>query len=99
MKIGGKQKFGYSSRGKIWDRDLKNTKDNFGRKGKSNGYNCLPVSQYREAECYLNLRSCLQDADIFSSPRIGKYINKILLYNQCHPRIVKDTNMSHIKNS
>ena len=42
--------------------------------------------------------SYLQYADINSAPRIGKFINKLELYNQCPPRRVKDTNMSEIEN-
>ena len=75
---------------------MKITKDNFGRKRKSTGYIYLPGSKYRESEGYLNLSSCLQDTVITSAPRIGKYINKIKLYNQCPTRRVKDTNMSEI---
>ena len=45
------------------------------------------------------MRSCLQDAVINSVPRIGKYINKLGLYRQCPPRIVKDKKMSEIQNT
>ena len=61
----------------MWDSDMKKTKQKFRRKKTgciySLGY------QYCEAEGHLKLRSCLYDAGINSTPRIGKYINKIEL--------------------
>ena len=45
------------------------------------------------------MRSCLQDAVINYYPRIGNYIDKLELYRQCPPRIVKDTIMSEIENT
>ena len=79
----------------MWDRDLK--KIHFGRKRKSTGYIYLPGSQYSEPRGYLKLKSYLQDAVINYSPKIGKYVNKLEFYNQCHPRRVKDTNTSNIE--
>ena len=69
--------FVYSSRGKMWDRDMKITKYNFVRKRKPTGYICLPVSRYREAEGYLKPRPCFQDTVINYASRIGKYTNKL----------------------
>ena len=45
------------------------------------------------------MRSCLQETVINYAPSIEKYINKLVLYNQCPPRRVKDTNMSEIENN
>ena len=83
----------------MWDRYLKIKNYNFGSKIKSTGCIYLPGSKYRESEGHLELRSCLQDAIINSAPRIGKYINKLELYNQCPPRGLKDTKMIKIKNT
>ena len=80
----------------MWDRYRIIIKHNFGIKRKSTGYIYLSGSKYREAEIHLEIRSCLQEAVINSDPRIGKYINKLELYNQFPPRRVKDTNMSEI---
>ena len=82
----------------MWDTDLKITKEHFGRKIKSTGNIYLPGSQYREAEGYLKLRLCLQNAIINYAPRIEKHINKLELYNQCPTRRVKDRKMSEIEN-
>ena len=68
---------GYDPIQKMWDRDQKTARDNFGRKIKSTGYIHLPGSKFHEAEGNLTVRSCLQDAVINSSPRIGKHINKL----------------------
>ena len=75
----------------MWFIDRKITNYTFGRKIKSPGYIYLPEFRYHEAEGHLNLREFLQDAVINSSPGIGKYINKLEFYNQCPPRILKDT--------
>ena len=61
----------------IWDRDWKIARCNFGRKIKSTGYIYLTESKLHEAEVYLTMSLCLQDAVINSAPRIGKYINKL----------------------
>ena len=45
------------------------------------------------------MRSCLEDAVINFTPRIGKYINKLELYRQCPPIRVKDIKMSEIENT
>ena len=81
------------------DRDLKAINDNYGRKRKTTSYIYIPWSKYREAEGHLKLRSCLQGAVINYVPIIGKYINKLELYNQCLPRIVKDGIMTEIENT
>ena len=52
--------FGYSSTGQMWDRDMKITKDNFGRKMKSTGYIYLTGSKYSEADDHLKLIPCLK---------------------------------------
>ena len=83
----------------MWDRDRKIARDHFGRKRKSTGFIYLPGSKFREAEGHLSMRSCLQDAVINSSPRIGKHINKIELYRQCPHRRVKDTKISEKENT
>ena len=75
----------------MWDRDMKITNYNFVRKRKPTGYIYLPVSKYREAEGHLKLRSYLQDNVINHSPRIGKYIKKLELYNQLPPGKVENT--------
>ena len=77
---------GYDPMQKMWDRDLKIARDNFGGKRKSTGYIYLPGSKFREAEGHLTMRSCLQDAVINYAPRIGKYINKLESYRQVPPR-------------
>ena len=98
-KTGIRCSFGYISRGKMWDRYLKITNHNFGRKRKPTGNMYLPRKKYREAEGHLNLRSCLQDSVIHSSPSIGRYINKLKLCNQFPPRILKYKNTSEIENT
>ena len=80
----------------MWDRDRKIARENFRRKSKSNGFMYLPGSKFHEAEGHLTMRSCLKDAVTNSEPRIGKYTNKLELYRQCPPRIVKYTKMSEI---
>ena len=45
------------------------------------------------------MSSCLQDAVNNPAPRLVKYINKLELYRQCPPRIVKDRKMTEIKNT
>ena len=42
-----------------------------GRKRKATGYVLLSGSPYRDAEGYAQLRSCLNDAIVNTSPRIG----------------------------
>ena len=79
---------------KIWDRHRKIKREIFRRERKPTGYIYLPKSKYREDECYLNLRSCLQDDVFNSSPRIGKYINTLELYIQCPTKIVKYTKIT-----
>ena len=71
-KIGIRSSYGYDPIQKMWDRDLKITNHNFGRKIKSTGYIYLTGSKYCEAEGYLNLRSCLQHDVINSAPRMWK---------------------------
>ena len=83
---------------KMWDRDRKIERENFGIKRKSHRFIYFPGSKFRESEGYLKMISCLQDAVINSTPKIGKYINKLELYRQCPPRRVKDTKMSEIEN-
>ena len=61
----------------MWDRDRKIARDNFGKKIKSTGIIYHPRSKFLEAGGHLTMSSCLQDAVIHSSPRIGKYINKL----------------------
>ena len=74
----------------MFDRDRKMVKDNFGIKRKATGCIYLPGSDFCEAEGHLSMHSCLQDAVITSSPRIGKYIDKQELYRQWPPIKVKD---------
>ena len=45
------------------------------------------------------MRSCLQYAVFNSTPRIGKYINKMELYKNFPPRRVKYTKISEIENN
>ena len=61
----------------MWDRDMKITKDNFGRKIKPTGYIYLPGSRYCEAKGHLKLRSSLQGAIINYAPETGKYIKNL----------------------
>ena len=63
----------------MWNRDKKITGDDFGRK-KPTEFIYLLGSRFREDEFHLMMKSCLQYAVINSSPRIGKYINKLVLY-------------------
>ena len=58
----------------MFDRDTKVAKDIFGRKRKVTGCIYLPGSGFREAEGRLSMRSCLQDAVINYSPRIGNLL-------------------------
>ena len=74
----------------MWDIDRKITNHNFERTRKSTGYIYTPGNKYREAGGYLKMISCLQDSVIDSTPRIGKYINKLELYRQCPPIRAKD---------
>ena len=90
---------GYYPIQKIWDRDWKTARDNFGRKRKSTGYIYLPGSRFGEAEGHLNMRSCLQDTVINSAPRIGKYINKLEFYRKCLHKRVKDKKITDIENT
>ena len=78
------------------NRDTKVARHNFGRKRKPTGCIFLPGSGFREAEGNLKMRSCLQDAVINSASSIGKFINKLELYRQCPPRIVKNSHISEI---
>ena len=67
----------YSSWDKMWDIDMKKTRQKFGRKRKPTRYIYLLWSQSHEDEGNLKLSSCLHDAVINSSPRIGKYVKKM----------------------
>ena len=84
-------------KGGMWNRYLKLTKDNFGRKIKPTGYIYLDGSRYCEAKGHLKLRLSLQGAIINSASNIVKYTKELELYNQRPPRKVKDSNMSEIK--
>ena len=77
LQGGMRYTYGCDSIQEMWDRDRKIARDHFGRKIKSAGFIYLPGSKFREAEYHLTMSSCLQDAVIHSSPRIGKYINKL----------------------
>ena len=57
---------------KMWDRDRKIARDNFGRKRKPTGFIYLPGSKFWEAEGHLMIRLCLQDSVINSAPMIEK---------------------------
>ena len=57
--------------------EILKTEEIFGINRKSTEYIYLPWSQYRKAESYLKLRSCLQDTVNNYDPRIGKYINEL----------------------
>ena len=83
----------------MWDRYHKIGRDNIGRKIRSTGYIYLPGSKYREAEEHLKMRSCFQYFVINSTPRIGKYLNKMELYKQLPPRKLKDKKMTEIENT
>ena len=91
-EIGMRCSSGYDPINQMWNRYWKIARENFGRKRKPTGYIYLPGSKYLEAEGHLTMRSCLQEAFIYYVPRIGKYINKLELHNQCPTRIVKDKN-------
>ena len=70
-----------------------------GRKRNPTGYFFSPGSQFREAELYFNLRSCLHYTMLKYDPRIGNYINKHGLYRRCPPRILKGINMNELDNA
>ena len=78
---------------------MKKPRQHFGRKRKPIGYIFLPGPQLCEAKGCLNLRSCLYYSIIYSYPRIGKYINKHELHQQCPPIRAKYTKMNDIDNS
>ena len=65
----------YSSRGKFWDRNMKQSRQILEEKENQMDI-FLPASQLREAEGDLRLRSCLHDAIINLALSIGKFINK-----------------------
>ena len=71
----------------------------FGKKRKSARFIYILASKFYEDEGRILMRLCLQYAVINFAPRIGKYINKLEFYRQCHPRRVKDTKMSEIQNT
>ena len=64
-----------------------------GRKQKATGCVLITGSPYRDAEGSPHHRSCLHDAIINASPRIGGEIDKSELYRQCSPRRVMDRTM------
>ena len=94
---GKQRRFGYSSRGKMWDSYMKNKRKNW-KRSKSAWCFYRLGSQYREAEGRLKLRSDLYGAILTYDPSIGKYINKHEFYRQCPPIRKKDTNMNEIEN-
>ena len=57
----------------------------------------LQVSPYSDTEKSSQLISCLHDAIINGSPIMGQIIDKLEFYRQCHPRIIKDTNMTALE--
>ena len=59
----------------------------------------LPGYQFRQAEIYLKLRSCLDDSVINAAAFIGKFTNKNEFHRQCPPILVKDTNLIEIKDA
>ena len=71
---------GYDPMQKMWDRDRKIARDNFGKKRKPTGYIYCNGSKFREAEGNLTMRTYLQDAVIKSASSIVKYINKLEFY-------------------
>ena len=84
---------------KMWDRDSKIVRDNFGRKRKPTGFIYFPGSKVREAEGHLTMRLRLLNTVINSAPMIGKYINKLIFNRQCPTRRVKDIKFSDIENT
>ena len=57
-------------------------------------------SPYRDAEESSHLRLCLHNSMINSAPRIGETSkNGIVLYGQCLPRRVKDTQITDSENA
>ena len=84
---------------KIWYIDSKIARDHLGRKRKSTRFIYPPSSKFHEAEGHLTMRSCLQYSAVNYVPGIVKYINKLELYRQCPPIIVKDKKMSEIENT
>ena len=83
----------------MWDGYRKKARDNFSRKIKSTGFIYLPGSNVCESEGHLTMRSCLKDSNNNSTPRIGKYINKLKLYRIGPPRRVRDNFVSEIENT
>ena len=81
-KTGIGSSYGSNTVNHKWDRDMIIKNYNFVRKRKSTRYVYLTGSKYCGAEGHLKLISCLQDTVINSTPKNGKYINKLGLYNQ-----------------
>ena len=67
-----------------------------GRKQTAMGFVYLQGSPYPDAEGSSHIRSCLHDAVINASPRIGQSIDKLELYRWCPHIRVKDTNMTEL---
>ena len=99
LQRGNRYTSGCGTLQEMWDRYKKIARDNIGRKRKSTGFIYPPGSKICEAEGHLMMKSFLQDNVINYTPRIGKYINKLELYRQFHPRRVKDTKNSKIENT
>ena len=56
---------------KVWVRERKISRYNFGIKNNSTGFIYLPISKFREAESNLTMMSCLKEAVNNSAPMIG----------------------------
>ena len=78
-------------------KDTRICRTHSGRKRKVTGYVLLSGSPYRDAEGSPQIRSCLHDAIINASLRIGGKMDKFELYRQCPPRRVKDTKIKDLE--
>ena len=90
----------YYNRNYFLDRDyIKDTRIirvHSGRKWKAAGFVYLKGSPYHGAEGSSQLRPCLHDAIINSSPRIGGNFDNLEFYRQFPPRRVKETQTTNI---
>ena len=68
-----------------------------GIKRKATCYVYITGSPHHDAEGLSQIRSCLHDAIINATPRIGGKIDKFELYRQCSPRRVKDTEIKELE--
>ena len=78
-------------------KDTRTRRTYWGRKWRETGYVYLKVSSYSDAEGLSQLIFFLHDAINNTAQRMGQKIDKLELYRQCLPRIVKDTYMAELE--